>query len=278
MNIIGTRNMCGQNKTCIFKHQLFMTAILPPTVIYRIIIVSLILLSPLMFLAVLNQISSLMLLPLQSAYGQTVPNGPGCSCILDYTGSGHFNKNITGLTIPKLILLKNQTLQGETGAGHSFSIKIRSTQLMGILAKNFFLGNFSGGAGSAVSLNTINVKPNEPLGLQIYGGKIPKPTIVKGEIAKANVNVNGTLGDVKVLGNKTAKFQLLYTKAIKKPIIGINRFLVNVKEPGYYLLLISLSYNMKSINYNKTTNNTNANFREQTGYLIPMYETLLKIG
>ena len=158
---------------------------------------------------------------------------------------------------------------------------------MGIVTKDFFLGNITGGAGAVVALNTINVKPNESLGVEIFGGKPPKPTLVKGEIVSANLNVNESLSKIKVVGNKTAQFQLLYTKSIKKPVLGINTFRVDVKSPGYYLLLMSLGYNTKLSTNKLVTSNSNASsttidkfFRfEQTSYsLMPIYETVLKVG
>jgi hypothetical protein len=273
-NILCPRNRCACNYDNINETLL-------PKVPFAIILASAIFLLPLTSLIlVTSQISQLILMPPQSVYGQTVPQGSHCNCIIDYTSSGHSSNNITGITIPKVNLLKNQSSQSQLG---SSSITVKSTQQMGILTKDFSLGNFSGGPSSTVALNTINVRPNESLGVQIYGGKIPKPIVVKGEIVRANVNVNGTLEDIKVLGNNTVQFQLLYSKAIKKPVLGVNRFLVNVKEPGYYLLLMSLGYNMKSNNNNRITNNTsiNANFigSQQTRYpLIPIYETVLKIG
>jgi hypothetical protein len=242
-----------------------------------------ILLSPPMSLKpVLNQISSLTLLPIQSAYGQTVIQVAGCNCIIDYTSSDHSSNNITGITVPKVKLLKNGTFQSQTEGPISW-IAIKSTQLMGILSKDLFLGNFTGsGTSSTVALNTINVRPNESLGVQISGGTIPA-AVVKGEIVKANVNVNGTLGEIKTVGNKTIQFPLHYSKAVKKSVLGVNRFLVNVKEPGYYLLLMSLGYNLKYNNNNIITNNTSINDNfigdQQTRYpLMPIYETVLKIG
>jgi hypothetical protein len=242
-----------------------------------------ILLSPPMSLKpLLNQISSLTLLPIQSAYGQTVIQVAGCNCIIDYTSSDHSSNNITGITVPKVKLLKNGTFQSQTEGPISW-IAIKSTQLMGILTKDFSLGNFTGGPGASVTQNTINLRPNESLGVQIYGGKIPKPIVVKGEIVRANVNSNGTLQDIKVVGKKIFEFQLHYNKSIKKSVLGVNRFLVNVKEPGYYLLLMSLGYNLKYNNNNIITNNTSINDNfigdQQTRYpLMPIYETVLKIG
>jgi hypothetical protein len=272
MDIVTRGNILDPNNTCIHNHELFMI------LVFTIIIASYtILLSPPMSLkSVLNQMSSL---PLQSAYGQTVLQGAGCNCIIDYTSSGHSGNNITGITVPKVKLLKNGTFQSQTEGPISW-IAIKSTQLMGILSKDLFLGNFTGsGTSSTVALNTINVRPNESLGVQISGGTIPA-AVVKGEIVEANVNVNGTLGEIKTVGSKTIQFGLHYSKAVKKSVLGVNRFLVNVKEPGSYLLLISLSYNMKSNSNNSNNANNTFNFikNEQTRYpLIAVYESVLKI-
>jgi len=263
-------------------------AFLLATIFIIIITVSYAMLIPPFTLAIGQ--TSLLILPssslLQSAYGQKVPGGAICNCILDFTSGGSLNSNITGITIPKVNLLKNQTMQGQIGQGRPFSIMAQPTQLMGIVTKDLFLGNFTGGPGAVVALNTINVKPNESLGVEIFGGKLPKPTLVKGEIISANLNVNESLSKIKVVGNKTAQFQLLYTKSIKKPVLGINTFRADVKSPGYYLLLMSLGYNTK-LNTNKlVTSNSNASstidkfFRfQQTSYsLMPIYETVLKVG
>ena len=231
---------------------------------------------------VINQISSPLQSPLQSAYGQTVPQGASCNCIIDYTISGHSNNNITGITIPGVKLLKNETYQSQT-EGRLSSIAIKSTQLMGIRMKDFSLGNFSSGTGATVALNTINVRPNESLGMKLSGGTIPSPGGVLGEIVKADVNVNGTLNQIKTVGNKTIQFPLHYNKGIKQPVFGINKFLVNVKEPGYYVLLISLGYNTKTNNSNINANSVVTSYKfignEQTRYpLIAVYETVLKVG
>jgi hypothetical protein len=268
-----------------FNHENFMaidTHLL--TIALTIIIASsIILLMPIMSLIqIIDQISSLILLPIQSAYGQTVPNGVSCNCIIDYTSSGHSNNNISGIAIAGVKLLKNETYQSQT-EGRLSSIAIKSTQLMGIRMKDFFLGNFSSGTGATVALNTINVRPNESLGIRISGGTIPNLGGVLGETVKADVNVNGTLSQIKTVGNKTIQFPLHYSKGIKKSVLGINRFLVNVKEPGYYLLLISLGYNTKTNNSNINANNAVTNYKfignEQTRYpLIAVYETVLRVG
>ena len=219
--------------------------------------------------------------PLQSAYGQTVEAGGRCNCIIDYMSSGHSNSSRTAVTIPGIKLLKNETYQSQT-EGRLSSIVIKSAPLMGILVKDFSLGNFSSGTSATVALNTINIKPNESLGVSISGGTIPLATALRGQIVKADVNANGTLGEIKTVGNEPIQFSLNYCKTVKEPVLGVNKFLVNVKDPGYYLLLISLGYNSKSSSDISNTNNTfssNNPANKQTKYpLIAVYETVLKLG
>jgi hypothetical protein len=173
------------------------------------------LLSPLVSLIpVINQVSSsLISIPPKSAYGERLQSGTHCNCVIDYTTTGQYNNNITGITIPGIRLLKNETLQSQT-EGHLSWIAIKSTRLMGILTKDFSLGNFSSGTGATVALNTINVSPNESLGIKISGGTIPAAGAVRGEIVKAYVNVNGTLGEIRTAGNKTIQIPLHYSNAI----------------------------------------------------------------
>jgi len=240
----------------------------------------------LILLLMITQISSSVSLPLpvsplQSAYGQTVEAGGRCNCIIDYMSSGHSNSSRTAVTIPGIKLLKNETYQSQT-EGRLSSIVIKSAPLMGILVKDFSLGNFSSGTSATVALNTINIKPNESLGVSISGGTIPLATALRGQIVKADVNANGTLGEIKTVGNEPIQFSLNYSKTVKEPVLGVNKFLVNVKDPGYYLLLISLGYNSKSSSDISNTNNTfssNNPANKQTKYpLIAVYETVLKLG
>jgi hypothetical protein len=220
-----------------------------------------------------------------AAYAQTLSRGVICNCIMDLTNSttGHHSiNNITGITIPKVKLVKNETLLSQTEGRLSW-IALKSTQLMGILMNGFFLGNFTGtGTSSTVPLNTIVVRPNESLGVQISGGTLPAASAIKGEIVKSDVNVNGTLGEIKTVGEKPVLFPLQYNKMLKKSVLGINSFVINVKEPGYYLLLLSLGYDIKShgsipgvntIKYNSVSfGNGQAKYP-----LIAVFESVLKV-
>ena len=273
-----------KKNVCICNHNIFRVITLLTSLILAIIVLPYVIYLASLILT-LKHVSVLISLPLQYVYGQKVPQGASCNCIIDYTSNGgHLNKNVTGLTIPKIILLKNQTIQNHTGGVPLRSITARSTQLMGIITKWFFLGNFTGGPGATVALNTINVKPNESLGLKVFGGKIPKPTPVRGEIIGTNATANEQLAHVKLVGSKITQFQLLYNKSVKKPVLGTNKFLVEVKQPGYYLLLMSLGYNTKANNNsNLFTTGTNITDKfldnQQSKYpLIAIYETILRVG
>jgi hypothetical protein len=252
-----------------------------PTVVFSLVLASsAVVLSPtISFTPMINQIPSIIWWLPQSAYGQSVEQGGRCNCMIDATSSGNSNNNITGITIPSVKLLKNETLESQT-EGHLSWMAIKSTQLMGILMKNFYLGNFSSGTSATVALSTINVRPNESLGIRISGGTIPAATAIEGELVKADVNVNGTLGEIKTVGSNTIQFPLHYNKAIKKPVLGINRFLINVNGPGYYLLLISLSYNTKSFHTISAPTGVNQTIgTEQIKYpLVALYESVLKVS
>ena len=174
---------------------------------------------------------------------ETVASGK-CNCILDSTTYASTpSNNMTGLTIPRVKLIKNETLESKT-EGHLTWNTLKDTQLLGLLSENFFLGNFSRGTGASVALNTLKVKQNESLGIQITGGRTPAQ--VKAEIIKATVNKNGTLGEIKTLGPKVAEIPIQYDKATKKHTLDKNSFPVKVPEHGDYLLLIELTYNNKN--------------------------------
>jgi len=87
-------------------------------------------------------------------------------------GTNTLNPKDLCVTIPGVRLLKHETLLSQTEGGLSW-IAIKPTHLMSILMKDFSLGNFSSGTGATVALNTINVSPNESLGVKISGGTLP---------------------------------------------------------------------------------------------------------
>jgi hypothetical protein len=182
-----------------------------------------------------------------------------CNCTADYIATNP--DNLTTLTIPRINIVKTEILDSQT-EGHLAWKAVKSTVLMNVITDNFLLGNFSTGTGSTVALNTINVKLNESLGIQL-SGKIPEAA--RAEIIRASVNENGTMKDVKPT-EKIHDYELQYDKATKKLILGGNDLAVNLHEPGYYLVVISLSFGSHH------GNNIN-----KTGGLTSVYETILKL-
>ena len=163
-----------------------------------------------------------------------------CGCILDATKGG--NNTRTYLTVPKVKIIKNETLDSQT-EGHLSWKAVRSLQLVNIITKNFILGNFSSGTASSVALNTLNVKMNDSLGLQVTGGTIP--TQVNAQIIKAAVNKNGTLEDTKTIGEKIIEFPFQFNSTSNRLGSNTKSITINISEPGDYLLLISLTYNSR---------------------------------
>jgi hypothetical protein len=196
------------------------------------------------------------------AFAEQVSSSP-CNCILDAINSHNYNHNntIAYLTIPKVKIIKNESLESQT-EGHLNWKAVRSTQLMGIITENFFLGNFSSGTASSVALNTLNIKKNESLGVQITGGSTP--TKFSAEVIKAAVNKNGTLDEIKTTGKKIVEFPFRFDNMTNKSSSDIKSITVDVSEQGDYLLLISLTYN---------SNNKN----QETKPLVAIYETVLTI-
>jgi hypothetical protein len=175
-----------------------------------------------------------------SVDAQSVPVGK-CNCILDSTSYASApSKNLTGLTIPSVDLLKNETVVSATEGSLSW-ITDKGTELLGVLSDNYFLGNFSRGTGRTVALNMLDTKQNESLGIEVSGGSMPDQ--MKAEIIQASVDKNGTLAEIKTVGPKIAEVPIAYDATVEEPTSDKNRLNVNVPAPGDYLLLLELSYN-----------------------------------
>ena len=175
-----------------------------------------------------------------SADAQSVPSGE-CNCILDSTSYASApSSNLTGLTIPSVDLLKNETLVSATEGNLSW-ITDKGTELLGVLSDNYFLGNFSRGTGKTVALNMLDTKQNESFGIEVSGGSLPDQ--MKAEIIQASVDKNGTLAEIKTVGPRIAEVPIAYDATLEEPTSDKNRLNVNVPNPGDYLLLLELSYN-----------------------------------
>ena len=175
-----------------------------------------------------------------SADAQSVPSGE-CNCILDSTSYASApSSNLTGLTIPSVDLLKNETVVSATEGNLSW-ITDKGTELLGVLSDNYFLGNFSRGTGRTVALNMLDTKQNESFGIEVSGGSLPDQ--MKAEIIQASVDKNGTLAEIKTVGPRIAEVPIAYDATLEEPTSDKNRLNVNVPNPGDYLLLLELSYN-----------------------------------
>ena len=175
-----------------------------------------------------------------SADAQSVPSGE-CNCILDSTSYASApSSNLTGLTIPSVDLLKNETVVSATEGNLSW-ITDKGTELLGVLSDNYFLGNFSRGTGKTVALNMLDTKQNESFGIEVSGGSLPDQ--MKAEIIQASVDKNGTLAEIKTLGPRIAEVPIAYDATLEEPTSDKNRLNVNVPNPGDFLLLLELSYN-----------------------------------
>ena len=182
-----------------------------------------------------------------------------CNCTLDYLTPN--SNNLTSITIPKVSIVINESITSETEGQISWNA-VKSAQLMNLVTDKFLFGNFTSGTAATVALNIINAKPNESLGVQFNGGTTPDTA--KAEVLKASVNENGTLKEIQT-SEKIAEYHLQYDK-FKKSGSTKSGFSVNLQEPGYYLLMITLTYN--------------SNHNSETPVQKPMsitYETILKI-
>ncbi|MGH9979474.1 MAG: hypothetical protein ACRD8Z_27095 [Nitrososphaeraceae archaeon] len=175
-----------------------------------------------------------------SVDAQSVPVDK-CNCILDSTSYASVpSSNVTGLTIPSVDLLKNETVVSATEGSLSW-ITDKGTELLGVLSDNYFLGNFSRGTGRTVALNMLDTKLNESLGIEVSGGSLPDQ--MKAEIIQASVDKNGTLAEITTVEPKIAEVPIAFDATLEEPTSDKNRLNVNVPTPGDYLLLLELSYN-----------------------------------
>jgi hypothetical protein len=185
---------------------------------------------------------------IQSVDAQSVPSGE-CNCVLDSTSYASVpSNNVTGLTIPSVDLLKNETVVSATEGNLSW-VTEKGTELLGVLSENYFLGNFSRGTGRTVALNLLDIQQNESLGIEVSGGTFPDS--MKAEIIQASVDKNGTLAEITTLGPKVAEVPILYDETLEEPTIDTNTLKINVPAAGDYLLLVELSYDNKSPSLSK---------------------------
>lgn len=183
-----------------------------------------------------------------------------CNCTLDYVPPN--TVNLTSITIPKVSIVINESITSETEGELTWNA-VKAAQLMNVVTDKFLFGNFTSGTAASVALNIITAKPNKSYGVQINGGTIPNSA--KAEVLKASVNENGTLKEI-TTGEKTAEYQLKYDK-IKKLGSTKSGFSLDLQEPGYYLLLITLNYDSRDFNVET----------ERQNPMSITYESVLKI-
>lgn len=216
---------------------------------------------------------------IQSADAQTVSSGR-CNCILDSTSYASVpSSNVTGMTIPSVDLLKNETVVSATEGNLSW-ISEKGTELLGVLSDNYFLGNFSRGTGRTVALNTLDIHKNESLGIEVSGGSLPDQ--MKAEIIQAAVDKNGTLAEITTMGPKIAEMPIMYDATLEEPTMDKNRLNLSVPGAGDYLLLIELSYNNnKSPSLSSSSSSASLSSSSSSTSLSPpkpltlVYETVL---
>lgn len=185
---------------------------------------------------------------IQSVDAQTVPSGE-CNCVLDSTSYASVPiNNVTGLTIPSVDLLKNETVVSATEGNLSW-VTEKGTELLGVLSENYFLGNFSRGTGRTVALNMLDIQQNESLGIEVSGGNFPDS--MKAEIIQASIDKNGTLAEITTKGPKVAEVPILYDETLEEPTMDKNTLKISVPSAGDYLLLVELSYDNKSPSLSK---------------------------
>lgn len=183
-----------------------------------------------------------------------------CNCTMDHVADT--GGNLTPVSLPRINIVKNETLYSQTEGSITWT-GVKSVPLMNIISDKFLLGNLSGGTSVTIALNTINTTSNGTLGVQITGGTVPD--IAKAEIVKAVVNANGTLRQVEST-EKVAEFPLLHEKISKKSSSANNIVRLDIPDAGYYLLVISVVYDPRSVNN-----------LPDTKQLVGVYQSILRV-
>lgn len=187
---------------------------------------------------------------LKEAYAVSM-GGTACNCTLDLIG------NTRGFELPNVKIIKNESIQSQTEGTLKWT---ESKQLAadGLIIGDIYVANQS--AGALVDLNTMRVKQNQPLGLEITGGTLPD--IVKVEVVNSSTATHNTglkIGDIQI-DKKIYESTLLFNTAIKKPTSNQNSFTIQAPQSGGEAVLIaSLLYNNSGVrNANGANYNINA--------------------
>ncbi len=193
----------------------------------------------------------------QAAY--TVPTETRCNCTLDSL------RNRAGFELPKVEVLQSPTEQPLEWT------ESKEIGMDGILVGNTYLGNYS--AGDLVDLNTIYVKPNQLLGLEITDGTLPD--IVSVEVLNSTTPLNNTeirLGEI-IVDKKIYDSFVLYNKSLETPSALENTFRLRLPSQGDFVLIVYLLYNYDS----EIGNSNNDSGGTQTSSFVALYKSVLSV-
>jgi hypothetical protein len=194
---------------------------------------------------------------LKEAYAVPMDGTP-CNCTLDLIG------NIMGFELPNVKIIKNESIQSQTEGTLKWT---ESKQLAadGLIIGDIYVANRS--AGALVDLNTMRVRQNQPLALEITGGTLPD--IVKVEVVNSSTATNNTglkIGDIQI-DKKISESTLLFNKAINKPTSNQNSFTIQAAQSGgEAVLIVSLLYNNSDV---RAANGTSYNIGDVPTQLSP---------
>jgi hypothetical protein len=186
-----------------------------------------------------------------------------CNCTLD------FLDNTMGIELPNVKIIKNESMLSQTEGRLEWN-ESRQLALDGELVGDVYLANQSSGA--LIDLNTINVKDNQLLRIEVTGGS--QPDSVRAELLNLKsspLNVTGlSLGDV-IIDSKLSDYVISYNKTLDEPTSEENSFRVHVPAKGEYALILYLTYQKGGVN-NPPNNNATTN-----GDLTAIYKTFLSV-
>jgi hypothetical protein len=182
---------------------------------------------------------------LKEAYAVSMGGNP-CNCTLDLID------NTMGFELPNVKVIKSESIQSQTEGILKWT---ESKQLAadGIIIGDIYVANQS--AGALVDLNTIRVRQNQRLGLEITGGTFPD--FVKAEVVNSSTATNNTgvkIGDIQI-DKKISESTLLFNRAINKPTFSQNSFTIQAPQTvGEAVLIVSLLYNNSDVRDDNGTN------------------------
>ena len=186
-----------------------------------------------------------------------------CNCTLD------FLDGTVGIELPNVKIIKNESMLSQTEGRLEWN-ESRQLALDGELVGDVYLANQSSGA--LIDLNTINVKDNQLLRLEVTGGS--QPDIIRAELLNlksSTLNDTGlSLGDV-IIDSKLSDYVISYNNNLVEPTSEENSFRVHIPSKGEYVLILYLTYQEDGMT-NPTNNSATTN-----GDLTAIYKTFLSV-